>query len=194
MVLDLATSLHNKGYTDITMVVGSDRVREFENILKKYNGERNRHGFYNFKSIKVASAGERDPDAEGATGMSASKMRAAAEKGDIDSFKKGLPRGISNKEIEDLFVSVRSGMGLSKKLAASYGSLAHVSGAKPIASLEEFEQKQIRDSGGYAEDCGGGPRRGAADISDRNRGSYATDDTASFFAKGGIVDILDIYY
>ena len=145
MVLDLATSLHNKGYTDITMVVGSDRVREFENILKKYNGERNRHGFYNFKSIKVASAGERDPDAEGATGMSASKMRAAAEKGDIDSFKKGLPKGISNKEIEDLFVSVRSGMGLSRKLAASYGSLAHVSGAKPIASLEGFEQKQIRD-------------------------------------------------
>ena len=145
MVLDLATSLHNKGYTDITMVVGSDRVREFENILKKYNGQKNRHGFYDFKSIKVASAGERDPDAEGATGMSASKMRAAAEKGDIDSFKKGLPRGVSKKELEDLFVSVRSGMGLSKKLAASYGGLAHVSGAKPVASMNEFEQKQIRD-------------------------------------------------
>ena len=146
MVLDLATSLYNKGYTDITMVVGSDRVREFENILKKYNGQKNRHGFYDFKSIKVASAGERDPDAEGATGMSASKMRAAAEKGDIDSFKKGLPRGVSNKELEDLFVSVRSGMGLSKKLAASFGGMTAVgTGARPVASMNEFEQNQIRD-------------------------------------------------
>src|SRR5210317_1731212 len=78
MVLDLATDLHNKGYTDITMVVGSDRVREFEGILKKYNDVKSRHGYYNFDSIKVVSAGERDPDAEGATGMSASKMRDAA--------------------------------------------------------------------------------------------------------------------
>jgi predicted nucleotidyltransferase len=67
MVLDLATELHNKGYTDVTMVVGSDRVREFDGILKKYNDVKSRHGYYNFDSIKVVSAGERDPDAEGAS-------------------------------------------------------------------------------------------------------------------------------
>src|SRR6056300_1559140 len=83
MVLDLATDLHKKGYTDITMVVGSDRVREFEGILKKYNDVKSRHGYYNFDNINVVSAGERDPDAEGASGMSASKMRAAAAKGDL---------------------------------------------------------------------------------------------------------------
>src|SRR5210317_1783724 len=82
MVLDLATDLYNQGYTDVTMVAGSDRVREFESILKKYNGVKSRHGFYDFDSIKVVSAGERDPDAEGATGMSASKMRDAAARGD----------------------------------------------------------------------------------------------------------------
>ncbi len=60
-------------------------------ILKKYNDVKSRHGYYNFDNINVLSAGERDPDAEGATGMSASKMRAAAEKGDFTSFKKGLP-------------------------------------------------------------------------------------------------------
>ena len=139
MVLDLATDLHNKGYTDITMVVGSDRVREFEGILKKYNDVKSRHGYYNFDNIKVVSAGERDPDAEGATGMSASKMRDAASKGDVKSFSKGVPSGF--RQIDSLMKDVRKGM----NLAAAYGGLAHVSGAKPIVSLEEFEQQQIRD-------------------------------------------------
>src|SRR5210317_2217660 len=139
MVLDLATDLYNKGYTDVTMVAGSDRVREFENILKKYNGQRNRHGFYDFENIKVVSAGERDPDAEGATGMSASKMRSAAEKGDEKSFSMGVPSGY--RKVPQLMKMVRKGM----NLAAAYGGLMHVSGAKPIASLQEFEQNQIRD-------------------------------------------------
>jgi len=138
MVLDIATMLYNKGYTDVTMVAGSDRVREFEGILKKYNGVKSRHGLYDFNTINVVSAGERDPDAEGATGMSASKMRAAAAKGDLKSFEKGLPSGV---DAEDIMKQVRKGM----RLAASYGGLSHVSGAKPIASLEEFEQQQIRD-------------------------------------------------
>ena len=86
MVLDIATLLYKKGYSDVTMVAGSDRVREFETILKKYNGISSRHGMYDFESIKVVSAGERDPDAEGASGMSASKMRAAAAKGDLNLF------------------------------------------------------------------------------------------------------------
>src|SRR5210317_2472076 len=64
MVLDLATNLYKKGYKEISMVVGSDRVREFETILKKYNDVKSRHGYYNFDKINVVSAGERDPDAE----------------------------------------------------------------------------------------------------------------------------------
>ncbi len=142
MVLDLATDLYNKGFTKITMVAGSDRVREFEGILKRYNDKRNRHGYYNFDKIEVVSAGERDPDAEGATGMSASKMRTAAEKGDITSFKLGLPSSYKNKA-DDLMKKVRKGMAL----AASYGALGHHAGYgyKPIANLNEYEQNQIRD-------------------------------------------------
>ena len=142
MVLDLATDLYNKGFTRLVMVVGSDRVREFEGILKRYNDKRNRHGYYNFDKIDVVSAGERDPDAEGATGMSASKMRTAAEKGDITSFKLGLPSSYKNKA-DDLMKKVRKGM----NLAASYGSLGHHAGYgyKPIANLNEYEQNQIRD-------------------------------------------------
>ena len=139
MVLDIATMLYKKGYTDVTMVAGSDRVREFENILKKYNGVKSRHGLYDFNTINVVSAGERDPDAEGATGMSASKMRDAAAKGDLKSFEKGLPRGV---DAADIMKQVRKGM----RLAASFGGMSAVgTGARPIVSLEEFEQQQIRD-------------------------------------------------
>lgn len=136
MILDIASKLHKQGYTAIKMVVGSDRVREFETILKKYNGERNRHGFYDFETIKVISAGERDPDAEGVSGMSASKMRAAAEKDDIKTFKKGVPTGYRNAD--DLFKDVRKGM----RLADNY---SYETNYRPIKSLQEFEQNQIRD-------------------------------------------------
>src|SRR6056300_33313 len=135
MVLDIATMLYKKGYTDVTMVACSDRVREFETILKKYNGVSSRHGMYDFDNIRVVSAGERDPDAEGATGMSASKMRAAAAKGDLNNFKKGLPRGV---DADSIMKQVRKGM----NLAANYMYLKNL---KPVASLEEFEQQQIRD-------------------------------------------------
>jgi len=146
MVLDLMTSIHKKGYTDVTMVVGSDRVREFENILTKYNQVKSRHGYYDFDTIKVVSAGDRDPDADGAVGMSASKMRDAAAKGDKVSFKKGLPATYrSPADVDRIFGSVRVGMGLKPNLAASYGGMMHSAPEKPVVSLKEFEQNQIRD-------------------------------------------------
>ena len=77
MILDICTILYKKGYSDIVMVVGSDRVREFDTIIKKYNDVKSRHGYYNFDNINIVSAGERDPDADNVSGMSASKMRAA---------------------------------------------------------------------------------------------------------------------
>ena len=62
MILDIASKLHRQGFTEIFMVVGSDRVREFETILNKYNDVRSRHGYYNFDNINVLSTGERDPE------------------------------------------------------------------------------------------------------------------------------------
>ena len=90
------------------MVVGSDRVKEFDALLKKYNGVKGTHGFYDFDSISVVSAGERDPDAEGVEGMSASKMRAAAVANDFDSFEMGLPRGF--RDGKKLFDDIRKAM------------------------------------------------------------------------------------
>ena len=146
MVLELATKLYNKGYNKIIMVAGSDRVREFENILKKYNDVRSRHGYYNFDNISVVSAGERDPDAEGVSGMSASKMRDAAEKGDLKTFSKGVPSSYRDTPI--LMKMVRRGMNLAAQTElGTSGSVGAFLGyrEKPIASLEQFEQQQIRD-------------------------------------------------
>ena len=74
------------------MVAGSDRIKEFDTLLNTYNGvEGKRHGYYKFNTIDIVSAGERDPDSEGVEGMSASKMRAAASNGDLDSFLQEFP-------------------------------------------------------------------------------------------------------
>ena len=111
-VLDVVVKLYDQGFTKVTMVAGSDRVKEFDILLNKYNGVKARHGFYNFEgAINVVSAGERDPDAEGATGMSASKMRAAAQQNDLNLFSKGLPSSYNPTE---LFNAVRKGMGLKE--------------------------------------------------------------------------------
>ena len=112
-VFEIATLLYDKGYTDIVMVVGSDRVKEFDSLLKKYDGEEGRHGFYEFSSITVVSAGDRDPDAEGVEGMSASKMRAAAVANDFDSFKQGLPRGF--RDGKKLFDDIRKEMNVNEQ-------------------------------------------------------------------------------
>src|SRR5210317_1507770 len=145
MILDIATDLYKRGYKEITMVVGSDRVREFDTILKKYNGVKSRHGLYDFDSINVASAGERDPDAEGATGMSASKMRDAAKDKDFETFKKGLPASFArSRNAQDLFRNVRKGMNLAASVDYGAGAFRF----KPFitaSTKEELEKMTLRD-------------------------------------------------
>ena len=104
-------------YENLIMVVGSDRVAEFEKIINTYNGVKARHGFYEFKTVKVLSAGERDPDAEGVEGMSASKMRAAAADSDFDSFKLGTP--LKDADAKKLYFDVRKSMGIKEELNLS---------------------------------------------------------------------------
>lgn len=113
-VIEIAVKLYDQGFTKMNMVAGSDRIKEFEILLNKYNGVQARHGFYQFEEkIKVISAGERDPDSEGVKGMSASKMRAAAADKDLQLFSTGLPKGYTGAA--DLFNAVRKGMGLKEE-------------------------------------------------------------------------------
>ena len=112
--LEVASELQDKGYTNLVMVVGSDRVKDFQNLLDRYNGDETRaHGFYDFDTIKVVSAGERDPDAEGVSGMSASKMRQSAVEGDFKTFRSGIPSSLNDKDTKKMFNDIRKGMRLS---------------------------------------------------------------------------------
>ena len=113
--IDAAVILYDQGYRNLVMVVGSDRVTEFDVPLQKYNGKAARHGFYNFKSIKVISAGERDPDSEGVEGASATKQRKAAISNDFITFSQGLPTSMNTRDAKKLFNDVRKGLGLKEE-------------------------------------------------------------------------------
>jgi len=112
-----AEKLHKQGVTHLHMVGGSDRTDEYHKLLHKYNGTHEGARF-NFKSIKVHSAGERDPDAEGTTGMSASKMRDHATKGNFKEFKKGVPSSMSDEHAKHMYNDVRRGMNLHESILA----------------------------------------------------------------------------
>ena len=109
------TALYNEGFRSCVMVAGSDRVNEYNKRLNMYNGKKGRHGFYNFKDgIKIVSAGQRDPDAEGAEGASGTKQRKYAVDNDFTKFAQGLPNAMSNNDAKKLFNDVRRGLGLKE--------------------------------------------------------------------------------
>ena len=109
--LKQAEKLHKSGVTHLHMVGGSDRVKEFHDTLHRYNGT-GEGKLFNFKKITVHSAGERDPDAEGTTGISASKMREHAKSGKFEHFKKGAPSSMSHAHVKQMYHDVRRGMGM----------------------------------------------------------------------------------
>ena len=106
-IIQLLQSFEKEGIKEIHLVVGSDRTKEFESLLNKYN-ERE----YNFSKIEIHSAGERDPDSDDADGMSASKMRSAASKGDYKSFEKGVTKKLTDIDTKKMYNDVRKGLGL----------------------------------------------------------------------------------
>lgn len=106
-ILEVAAELQGK-FQNLIVVAGSDRIKEFDTLLNKYN-----NNLYEYDSIKVVSAGERDPDASDVTGMSASKMRQLAKENDLSSFKNGLPRKLQ-AQAEKIMKMVRSGMGVNE--------------------------------------------------------------------------------
>jgi len=114
--LSQASKIYSAGYTHLHMIAGSDRIAEYKTTLNKYNGVKGIHGYFKFKDIEVHSAGERDPDAEGVKGMTASKMRGHAEKGNFKEFKKGVPSNVSSEHAKELYHDVRKGMNLKEDM------------------------------------------------------------------------------
>jgi hypothetical protein len=114
-ILHHAAELHKQGVTHLHVVAGSDREKDMHDLLHKYNGQNAAHGHYNFKKITVHSSGERDPDSEGTTGISASKMREHAASGNKTEFHKGAPSTMSAKHKDAMYNDVRKGMNLKEE-------------------------------------------------------------------------------
>ena len=152
-VFEIAVELHNQKYNKIKMVVGSDRIREFEMLLKKYNGVKARHGYYKFDDILVVSAGERDPDADDTSGMSASKLRGLAQDGRYDEFAEGVPTR-NKKDKELLYKAVRKGLGIAE-------------GTLPTYMYEDLITEGVYDPGTFkAVFFSGGPGSGKSTVVD----------------------------
>jgi phosphopantetheine adenylyltransferase len=108
-IFDVLKKAHNDGYAGVRVVGGADRQKEFDKLVNTYNGK-----LYKFDKVEVVSAGDRDPDADDVTGMSASKQRKAAAEGDLKSFMKGIPSTMEKKAAEDLYKNIRKAMNIKE--------------------------------------------------------------------------------
>ena len=102
-IIKVMKVLEQEGRTKVIMVAGDDRVMEFQKLLNQYNGKPTKAGNveYTFDSIDVVSAGQRDPDADDVTGVSASKARELAMKGQEHEFSKIIMGGDKGKVLYD---------------------------------------------------------------------------------------------
>ena len=108
-IFDVLKKAHNDGYAGVRVVGGADRQKEFDKLVNTYNGK-----LYKFDKVEVVSAGDRDPDADDVSGMSASKQRKAAAEGDLKSFMKGIPSSMEKKAAEDLYKNIRKAMNIKE--------------------------------------------------------------------------------
>jgi nicotinic acid mononucleotide adenylyltransferase len=141
--MEILKNRFDKKFTDVYMIAGSDRVAEFKRLIKQYNGKD-----YNFDTTEVVSAGERDPDATGATGMSASKMRDFAMRNDYTSFKKGLITGTKEKDAMKLFKDLKKGMGVNEAMAPEDDGLRMI--------RENYHNNEIFNMGDMVENTNNG--------------------------------------
>ena len=151
-IFDVLVACENVGYKSVTIVVGQDRLAEFQGLAQKYNGE-----LYNFEEIKVISAGARDPDAEGLEGMSASKMRDAAAKDDFKAFAKGIPN-IGNMEKKNIYNILQKSMGVKKTELAKEDTWQHAPKLDPFGLRVAYLNEEIFKVGSLVENVNTGVR------------------------------------
>jgi len=108
-IFNVLTGANEEGHNNMIIMVGQDRLGEFQGLSHKYNGE-----LYNYDQLEVVSAGDRDPDSDDVSGMSASKLRLAAAEGDFVKFAKGVPNTLGNMEKKELFNVLRRSMNIEE--------------------------------------------------------------------------------
>ena len=161
----------NKMYGEVIMIAGSDRISEFQGLADKYNGKE-----YEYKKITVVSSGERDPDAEGVTGISASKMREMAKKDDYRNFKLGVPN-LSSTDSKALFTAVKKGMGINESIESFTNFINN-------DLREEYHQERIFNIGDIIEHMDG-----TAGMIVRRGSNYVSYETNGLIKKAWLYDI-----
>jgi hypothetical protein len=146
-IFDVLKQAQADGYSGVNIVVGADRQAEFEKLANKYNGE-----LYDFADLNIVSAGERDPDADDVTGMSASKLRKAAAEGDFETFRKGTPKTMDDKATRKLFLTLRKSMKIEEGV-----DIWEVAPKEDIEGLREsYINNEIYNVGEYVENLNTG--------------------------------------
>ena len=159
-IFDVLKKAHNDGYTNVRIVAGQDRVKEFDKLSQNYNGQ-----LYQFDNMEVVSSGDRDPDAEGMEGLSSSRMRLAAMEGDFKTFRAGLPEDTPRKSAMLLFDTVRQSMNV--KEAKEFWNIWEIAPKYDLENLREsYVAKKIFNLGDRVENLNTGMigriiRRGA---------------------------------
>ena len=151
-IFDVLVACQNIGYKAVTIVVGQDRLSEFQSLAQKYNGD-----LYEFEEIKVISAGTRDADAEGLEGMSASKMRAAAAEDDFKAFAKGIPN-IGNMDKKNLYNILQKSMGVKKREIAKEDLWQYAPKLDPFGLRVAYLREHIFKVGTLVENVNTGVR------------------------------------
>ena len=145
-IFDVLKGAHAKGFKTVNVVVGSDRVKEFENLANKYNGQ-----LYDFDKINIVSAGERDASAKGVEGMSASKLRKAAMDDDYETFSSGISKNIDDKSTKKLYNTIQKAMRKVKSEAWQFAPKLAFDGLR-----ESYIAKQIFRIGDMVENLNHG--------------------------------------
>jgi hypothetical protein len=106
-IFEVLKNIFEDGFKNVNIVVGADRVSEFERLANQYNNS----DLYSFEDIKIVSAGPRDPDsADDLTSMSSAKLRKASVEDDFPTFRSGVPRTLPPQEVENLFHAVQNAL------------------------------------------------------------------------------------
>ena len=149
-IFDVLKKAHNDGYSNVRIVAGQDRVKEFDKLSQNYNGQ-----LYQFDNMEVVSSGDRDPDSDGVEGLSSSRMRLAAAEGDFKTFRAGLPDGTPRKMAMTLFDTVRQSMNV--KEMKEFWNIWEIAPKYDLENLREsYIAKQIFNIGDRVENLNTG--------------------------------------
>ena len=150
-IFDTLKKAHNDQYANVRLVCGSGRVKEFENLSNKYNGQ-----LYQFDTIEVFPVGEVDADGKEVNGITSSRLRLASAEGDLVTFRNILPQTLENKEVIQLFDLVRNGMGIEEIQQEGY-SVWEIAPKFDLPSLREnYISKNIFNIGDLVENLNTG--------------------------------------